>query len=294
MKLEKVKCAFCGNKFFRDRGRFNEAKKFSWNQYCSLECQYKDRTTRVTKKCGNPECHNKVSRLLNQFKRSKSGLIFCSSSCAIKIINSKTKLKSGKHQNSKKICPFCGKIFYGIKKYCSRKCYAGFLRSKPRIIRISKKQIIGEIKEFYKKNGRIPVKREFVHYCASRLRFRTWNEAVKAAGFKPNPVLFAYKHIAKDGHKCDSFTEKIIDDWLYEKGIDHEREISYPENPLLRVDFVTKNHWIEFFGLAGDLEEYDRLVKKKIAIAKKYRLSLLALYPKDLFPVNHLENFIRK
>ena len=51
-------------------------------------------------------------------------------------------------------------------------------------------------------------------YGEAREIFGSWNNAVEAAGFKPNPVLFAEKHTADDGHHCDSLAEKIIDDWL--------------------------------------------------------------------------------
>jgi len=76
----------------------------------------------------------------------------------------------------------------------------------PRLI--SKEQIINEIRSFYKQNGRIPLKSEYHHHSAGRRKFGTWNNAIKASGFLPNPVLFAHKHIAKDGHKCDSLAEK--------------------------------------------------------------------------------------
>jgi hypothetical protein len=38
------------------------------------------------------------------------------------------------------------------------------------------------------------------------------------------------KYIAKDGHKCDSFAEKIIDDWLYSNNVEHQRNIPYPNS----------------------------------------------------------------
>ena len=285
MSLIKVKCVFCGKEFFRPRGRINEAKKFGWNQYCSKECQNQAKIKRIEQICANPNCNRKVSRESAQFRKSKSGHIFCSLSCAA-IINNLKRQKI-------KICPVCGKEFYGQRIYCSNLCRFNSLKYKPRVIKVSKIQIITEIKKFHKTNQRIPLKREFHHYNATRLRFGTWNKAIKAAGFKPNPVLFAKKHIANDGHKCDSVAEKIIDDWLYARKIKHKRGIPYPENSLLTVDFVTKNNWIEFFGLAGNLKKYDRLVKEKQMLAKKYKLPLLEIYPKDLFPVNRLSKLIK-
>ncbi|MFC1727563.1 hypothetical protein ACFL0Y_03495 [Patescibacteria group bacterium] len=78
--------------------------------------------------------------------------------------------------------------------------------------------------------------------------------------------------------------EKIIDDWLYSRKIKHKINVPYPNNKLLTADFVVDNYWIEFFGLSGELESYDKLKKRKIKIIKKHNLNLIAIYPKDLFP----------
>ncbi len=139
----------------------------------------------------------------------------------------------------------------------------------------------------------IPLKREYRHYNAARLRFGTWNKAIKAAGFNPNPVLFAKKHIANDGHKCDSVAEKIIDDWLYARKIKHQINVPYPGNNSFTADFVVGNNWIEFFGLSGELNSYDRLKKQKLKIAKSLNLRLIAIYPNDLFPKCRLDTIFR-
>jgi len=253
MNLVKIKCAFCGKEYFRPKERVNEAKKYGWKQYCSKKCQIKSKMNGVKRKCGNPSCNKLVYRSLKELKKSKSGKVFCSSSCAA-IFNNSSKRKI-------KICPVCNKKFFGGQKYCSNICRAKALQSKPKSIKISKVQIINEIKNFYKLNGRIPFKKEYAHYNTARDQFGTWNKAIEAAGFNSNPIKFSKKWIANDGHSCDSLAEKVIDDWLYKNKIKHKRNISYPENKKLTVDFVTKNSWIEFFGLAGELEEYDKIIK---------------------------------
>ena len=208
MNLVKVKCAFCGKKFFKTAGRVNEAKKFGWKTYCSIVCQSKTRNKQQLLKCSNPKCNN-------TFKRQPSDIhsffnAYCSRSCAASVNNS----KFPKRQAKVKKCNYCHKEFRGKgKEYCSRKC-----KDKAQII--SKEELYKQIKEFYKKNKRIPLKREFPHYDAIRARFGTWNKAIEAAGFEPNPVMFSKKFIAKDGHICDSFSEKIIDDWLYSNNKD--------------------------------------------------------------------------
>jgi len=282
MNLIKIKCAFCGKNFLRPAGRANEAKKFDWNQYCSKKCQNKARLRRIEKICSNPDCSKNVSRELGQFKRSKSGWIFCSRSCAVSFNNS----EFPKRKKKIKKCNYCNKEFSGNKKYCSKEC-------KDRAQIINEKELLQQIRRFYQKNKRIPLKRESSHYGAIRSRFGAWNKAIEAAGFKPNPILFAKKCIANDGHKCDSLAEKIIDDWFYARKIKHERKIPYPDDKSLTVDFVIKNKWIEFFGLVGAIKRYDQLIQKKRRISKKHDLSLIEIYPKDLFPINRLEEIIK-
>ena len=183
-------------------------------------------------------------------------------------------------------------IFPEKLRCCFRECYAEHLRRKPRFIRVSKKQIIDEIQSFYKREDRLILKREYNHYSAARLRFGTWNKAVTAAGFNPNPILYAEKQVAKDGHKCDSLAEKIIDDWMFKNKIEHKRDIFYPNSKKLKVDFVANGQWIEFFGLAGASKDYDNITKTKLAIVKKHKIPFIALYPKDIFPNNRLDKII--
>lgn len=142
--------------------------------------------------------------------------------------------------------------------------------------------IIEKIKAFYKEHNRIPIKEEFLHAKSARKRFGTWNNAIQAAGFTPNPVMFSIKYTAKDGHVCDSLSEKIIDDWLYRKGLKHSRNIAYPEKSNITVDFVVNDCWIEFFGLYGQHKQYDIVHNEKLALAKKHKINLIKLYPKHL------------
>lgn len=152
-------------------------------------------------------------------------------------------------------------------------------------IKYSREKLITLIKEFYELNKRIPTKRDFVSVYRPILRvFGTWNNAIEAAGFEPNPVMFAKKYIANDGHRCDSLAEKIIDDWLTARKIKHKVNVPYPENKSLTADFVVNGKWIEFFGLDGELKSYDRLKKKKLKLVRKHYLKLIAIYPQDLFP----------
>ena len=139
------------------------------------------------------------------------------------------------------------------------------------------------------KNSRIPLKREaYAYYKVARKYFGTWNNAVKAAGFEPNPVMFAKKYIAKDGDKCDSLAEKIIDDYLFRRKIKHIRNFPYPGNKGFTVDFKIGNNWVEFFGLSGQLKRYDCLKNRKLKLTRKLGINLIKIYPRDLFPVGKL------
>ncbi|MDO8663680.1 MAG: hypothetical protein Q7K28_02490 [Candidatus Wildermuthbacteria bacterium] len=127
---------------------------------------------------------------------------------------------------------------------------------------------------------------------AAQATFGTWNKAIEAAGFEPNPVMFSKKYIANDGHKCDSFSEKIIDDWLYSNDIEHQRNIPYPKS-LYTADFLINGRFVEFFGLCGELKQYDKNTKLKEKLAAKHRIELIKIFPKDLFPINRLSQIIK-
>ncbi len=285
MRLIKIKCAFCAKLFLRSRGQINEAQRSHWKQFCSRECLATSKITAVRLQCSNPACNKIFSRVLSQAKKFKKS--YCSHSCAAIIRNKERPLKyppnSCAYQN-------CAVVIPHEKKYCSP-LHQKQVRIIPQETR--RKNILKRIRLFYRKQKRIPVKREmYGPYKEARRIFGSWNDAITAAGFKPNPVLFAEKHIANDGHLCDSFAEKIIDDWLVSKGLRHKRSVPYPEEKRLTADFVVGRRWIEFFGLAGELRAYDALVKKKRRLARKYHLPLIALYPKDLFPTNHLSEIL--
>jgi len=154
----------------------------------------------------------------------------------------------------------------------------------------SKKILLSNIREFYSTNGRIPLKREFGSLRVYRTYFGSWNNAIRAAGFVPNMVLFSKKFIAKDGHICDSFAEKIIDDWLSKRKIRHERNTPY-KNTRMTSDFSLGNIRIEYFGLAGENKSYDAIITRKRKFCCEAKLKLIELYPSDLFS-NHLSKLI--
>lgn len=275
--MKEVTCSYCGKEYLRSPNRIHEAIKFGWKQYCSHRCQYKAKIKQKEFICANPSCRKLIKRRPKDTYSLNN--VFCSYSCSAKM-NNKNKIKW-------KTCITCGNKYYGSnKKFCSKGCTT-LTPPKP-TIKITSEQVTKELKDFYKTNGRVPLKREYKHMKAARNRFGTWNKAIIAAGFKPNPIRFANKYVANDGHKCDSMAEKIIDDWLYEKNIKHETKIPYNYHRMT-ADFKIGDTYIEFFGLQGELESYDKLIKEKERLWKKKNLDVIRIYPGDLFPKNKLE-----
>ena len=62
----------------------------------------------------------------------------------------------------------------------------------------------------------------------------------------------------------------------------------------MTADFKIKDIYVEFFGLQGQLEKYDKLVKEKEALWGERNLNVIKIYPSDLFPKNKLGEIFAK
>jgi hypothetical protein len=268
-----LNCSYCDEELYRNLNHATENINLGYKSYCSTDCLSTNRKRRKQIQCENPKCGKLFERIISGISAHN----YCSRSCSVSVNNT----KFPKNPAVRKTCAFCHKTFISREKYCSVNC-------KNQDHTMPAETILERIKLFHHTYKRIPLKREFTHTKAARDRFGSWNKAIIAAGFTPNPVMFANKHIAKDGHKCDSLAEKIIDDWLYARKIAHQRTIPYPGNPTLTVDFVIGENWIEFFGLRGEHRRYDELREEKLQLAKSFNLNLIELYPEHLFPKNTL------
>lgn len=291
MNLIKVKCAFCGKEFFRTKGRFNEAKKFNWNQYCSKKCLSKVKIKRQVLVCEN--CGKAFKRTPHEISLHN----YCSQSCAA-IVNNKRYTRR-RLKPVLKTCVKCKKQFKkrtGNKKYCSMKCRVEAER------RYTSEQLLDIIKRTAQELKRVPAKRELkeiANICTKS--FGSWNDAIISAGFRPNRSHSQrmYKRtntVASDGHLCDSASESLIDNWLSEHNISHERDAPYPETKH-KADWVIsvggQEIFIEYFGLANDSPRYDREIKRKQNLCRKYNLTLVAIYSQDLYPKEHLDGKLR-
>lgn len=276
--MDWVKCFWCGTSHLKDIRHINENKKLGHKFYCSPKCQILTKSKKVELTCDNPNCHNKFKRKPKDVSPNN----YCSRSCSVTVNNKKFPKRVAMVRN----CSYCDKRLSNYRKYCSIEC-------KSNALTLAEDKVIERIRRFYIEHGRIPVKREvWGIYKPARKYFATWNNAIKAAGFKPNPVIFADKCIANDGHICDSVAEKIIDDYLSENGIVHERHYPYPGG-IYTADFKIGNIVIEYFGLAGEHKRYDELRTIKQNLVRRYKLQMLEIYPQDLYPKNNLENILR-
>lgn len=288
-KLKKVQCSNCKKTFIRPSGRFNEAIKFGWNQFCSDKCQFSYKTTAKKFACEN--CGKKFLRALSNISKHN----YCSQSCSA-IINNKNRPE----RNAKTIsCENCGKEFkrwiVGNKKYCSRNC-------RNVAENYTKEELLEIIKIAVKKLKRVPSKRELIKIDKACVKFfGSWNNAISTAGFTPNRShndRMYKRSICKsnDGHLCDSVSELLIDNWLYKNRIQHERDAFYPTTNH-KADWKilnnNKEYFVEYFGLANDSPRYDRSIKEKLTICNNHKINLIEIYPKDLYPKINLENNLK-
>jgi hypothetical protein len=300
-----VECDNCHCKFQKLLYSYREAKKLYHNIFCSKKCQGKFKTTSLNLKC--EECSKAIVVLKGDYEKSANKRFFCCRSCSAKFNNrikgkrseeDKKKIKDGVERYyknkgiktlGKSICLVCDKEFRlargRSKTCCSKTCISIYnYGSAP----YTKEDVINEILKIKSETGLTPQKRDYarrLEYAAVRF-FGTWNKTMEECGLKPNHSKYQkIRLICKDGHKVDSISEKIIDEWLFGKGIKHEKNKRYP-NSNRDCDFYLSDYdiWIEYFGLAGGgIEEYEMGIIEKRGIAEKNNFKILEITPKDLY-----------
>ena len=278
----RIRCHFCHKQFLTKRAYFIFNKEVGYNSFCSKQCGAKYRRTGKWLVCENSNCGKKFYRNLAGI----SSFSYCSKSCAAVVNNQKYP------KYPLKYCAYagCKNIAKRVSSsYCSLEC------GKLAKFKYTKDEIVSLLRKHFNETGRIPAKREVneISHKAIHL-FNTWNNAIIAAGLTPNRSHDnrMYKRLigkAADGHKCDSVSEILVDNWLHKNKIRHLRNVSYPNSNHL-TDWAINNGkiFIEYFGLASDSPRYDRVVKEKQKLCKKNKIKLIEIYPKDLYPKNLL------
>lgn len=277
-------CAHCGSIFKRAQRQVKESAKLGHNSYCTLKCQYKYKTKAELLVCENSLCGKKFQRAPNDISLHN----YCSSSCAA-IVNNE---KYPKWPEKKCLYRMCKKMHRRTgSQYCSIEC------AKASKFTYTDNEIVLKIQDFHKLHKRVPAKRDMPELtgCAVHV-FGSWNNAITTAGLTPHRSddHRMYKRTitkARDGHRCDSISEAIIDNWLTRNDVQHERDVSYPKTNH-KADWKLTNEriFVEYFGLAKDSPRYDRSIEEKKELCRQHRIRLIEIYPQDLYPKIRLED----
>jgi len=283
-KICKVYCKTCGKPIYRQPNRINENNKFGYNFYCSKSCENKAKTKSLVLICA--QCGKIFKKFLKEFSKNN----YCSRSCAVTANNKKFPKRKAIANSCSNL--LCGNLVKNGNKYCSKKC--GLVARQ----KLSEEEIVLSIRTEAEKLGRTPAKRELkkiVERC--RWLFGSWNKALASAGLEPNRSHSQrmYKRtntIAADGHKCDSISEAIIDNWLSEQRIPHDKSVFYP-NSRYKADWKVGDAFIEYFGLAKDSPRYDRSIQKKKEFCRMNDIKLIEIYPQDIYPDINLDDKLK-
>lgn len=300
-----VECDCCHNKFQKPLFRIKEAKKLYIYTFCSKGCRDKFKIKSLTLKC--TKCSKDIVVGKSVYDKSASKRFFCNKSCAAKYNNvikgkksedEKDKIRDGliKYYKSKGIiagikkeCLTCGKHFKVVKGKnkicCSKRCSSIYnFGASP----YTKEDVVNTILKIKEETGLTPQIRDCsrrLEYAAVRF-FGTWNKVMKECGLKPNHSKYQKIRLTcKDGHVADSISEKIIDEWLFAKGVKHEKNKKYP-NSNRDCDFYLNDSdtWVEYFGLSGgNIEEYEIGILEKRKIALNNGFKFIEITPKDLY-----------
>lgn len=309
-QLIDLKCEYCGKIFQKRKKDIIDSKRENSHvqvNFCSTKCLMLFKGKRIKTTCG--WCGKEIEKTLHELKGLKYKTVFCSDSCSAKYIN---RIEDRKIKMSKLFtihgeisCEHCEKQFkkkHKNQRFCSIKCYKEYMHehkkpkiSKPKNLNVHKPKIsrpkISKTKEWcaetvknLRMNGVIPTVRTVPALThASKNLFGGWNKMMIELGYTDIFVGPKRKLKSKDGHHCDSTSEVLIDNFLFENSIQHERSKLYP-NSKKNCDFYLNefNVWLEFAGLYG-YDYYDKTMKEKEEIAKNSNLNLIIITKQELY-----------
>lgn len=158
-----------------------------------------------------------------------------------------------------------------------------------------------EINRFVKENGRVPRIHEFNNseypsFWCYQSRFGSWNNAIKAYGYKINDSN--RKYILDNGEICCSSYEHQISTWLMKNNIRYERDIKYCDfidnyKGKMNCDYkIYYNNEIWYVEMAGFYNYSDKRSKEetmysiklsyKKKLLKRQGVNYLIIYPRDI------------
>jgi len=160
-----------------------------------------------------------------------------------------------------------------------------------RFDRMSNELLLDALRELARRLGRTPDSKIVNHLDGFpgmglyKARFGSWSAALEAS-----KLPFVRKtQKATDGHLCDSRGEVFVDNFLSGRGIEHDLHPLYPPHKTLNPDKSFVADWrltedgslVEYFGMTN-VDWYDEKRKKKVALAKALKLTLIEILPDDL------------
>ena len=286
------------NHFYeRDLTNFrNAAKLVGKNSRNKLLKQYNENPNKCLF-CGNDILAKENEKIYLVKKRK-----FCSKKCSAKYNNAHRdenyyiKIKETWQKKSiKKKCLYCKKEFKrksSNQVFCSPECRKKSYGTK--------EDLIKWVDDFVANNGYVPTSK--MNKKMKRLAIKiygSWNNAIKELGYEPHSQKYKKGYFpCKDGHVADSISEMMVDNWLFENNIKHERRKKYP-NSKKDCDFylIDFDIWLEYFGLANEDEIYDKNIIEKEKIATKNNLKLIGIKHEDSFPkmnlLKKLKNYLK-
>lgn len=235
--------------------------------------------------CSNPKCTNVFYRPRLEIKKVERS--YCSHTCAARINN----LRFPRRTRQLKKCDRddCSAQIPIKRRFCSVACYTVERVYPP-------DKLIKEIQQMARKLKRTPAKRELPDITnACVWAFGSWNKALAAASLAPNRSHSQrmYKRtntVALDGHRCDSISEALVDNWLTKHGIAHDRNARYPSTDHKADWRISDTIFIEYFGLANDSPRYDRSIQDKRRLCERHNIRLIEIYSEDLYPIVKLDD----
>ena len=194
---------------------------------------------------------------------------------------------------------FIEKVFNSWNEFLS---YCGYSFNKDVLRAHSKEEIRDKFLDYYKSDiptiqklrmdydkGKFPFQ-----YGHLKTIFGSYNKFMEFCEVAPRSASsFNHHCIALDGHMCNSYSERAVDDFFYQNGISHKKEVYYKElgvktHKKLRTDWVLSDGTVvEFCGMMR-IKDYANRVDEKKMLLSQHEISSKFLDYEDLSKLNEI------